>query len=446
MELQVLLRVYDFFKGDVFMRKQFSVNLGNLLLSLSEVTNSANPLVTQHQHRTAFIALELAKFSNLKPEITENIFTAALLHDIGAITVEEKIAIHNFQNIDENIHTIRGELLLEQIPWLRKISKIVRNHHRNWNDWEEGIENPVVFSSQIILLSDYVERLIDINKYILHQSNDIVEVIKKIEGTIINKKIVDYFVDLSKREEFWLDLTSPRLYSLLLNNGQFNNIQIELNDVSLISNLYRDLIDFKSPFTATHTSGVSECAVNLSELFGLAEFDVKSMRIAGNFHDVGKLVIPNSILEKPGKLTVDEFAIMRCHTYHTFNTLDSIGGLRRIAEWAAYHHEKLDGSGYPFHLTKEEIGTGSRIMTVADIFTAISEDRPYRKAMDKDEIYKIIKKQTDEKLLDKRIVELLFDNYEAINTQVKSKQSKALNFYQKRFLSIVDEINRKKIK
>ncbi|MBU3101055.1 HD domain-containing protein [Clostridium sp. DSM 17811] len=424
------------------MKSQLSVNLGNLLLSLSEVADLANPLVAQHQHRTAFIALELSKTANLGSEITENIFTAALLHDIGAVSVEEKTAIHNFKEIDENIHTIRGELLLEQIPWLRKISKIVRNHHRNWNDWDDDIENPVIFSSQIILLSDYVERLINRNKYILHQVNDIVTTIKKLSGTVIHKNIVTYFLDLSKREEFWLDLTSPNLYSLLLINGQFKNMQIELDDVSLISNLYRDLIDFKSRFTATHTSGVSECAVKLSELFGLAALDVKSMRIAGNFHDIGKLIIPNSILEKPGKLTVDEFAIIRCHTYHTFKTLNSIGGLQRIAEWAAYHHEKLDGSGYPFHLTSEEIGTGSRIMAVADIFTAISEDRPYRKGMDKNEIYTVMKKQANENLLDKRIVELLFDNYEVINTQVKMEQSKALSFYETRFSSIIHENKR----
>ena len=421
------------------MKTQLYVKLNNLLLSLSEVIDLANPSISQHQHRTAFIALEIARFADLEPEIIENIFIAALLHDIGAITVEEKISVHNFEKVNENIHTIRGELLLEQIPWLRKISKIVRNHHKKWSDWEEGLENPIVLSSQIILLSDYVERLIDKNKYILHQSKDIMEIINKLSDTVINKKLVDYFIDVSKREDFWLDLISPRLYTLLLNNGQFKNIQISLEDVSLISNLYRDLIDFKSRYTATHTSGVSECAVKLSELFGLVELDVKSMRIAGNFHDIGKLVIPNSILEKPGKLTVDEFAIMRCHTYHTFNTLNSIGGLHRIAEWAAYHHEKLDGSGYPFHLTKEEIGTGSRIMTVADIFTAISEDRPYRKGMDKDEVYKVIKKQTDKGLLDKRIVELLFDNYDDISKQVKTKQSKALDFYERRFLSIVDE-------
>ncbi|MGH4120989.1 HD-GYP domain-containing protein [Clostridium sp.] len=420
------------------MKKQLAVNLNNLLLSLSQVSDLANPLIAQHQHRVAFIALIVARNANLGPEIIENIFTAALLHDIGAITVEEKIAVHNFEVVNENIHTIRGELLLEQIPWLRKISKIVRNHHRHWNDWEQDIENTLVFSSQIVLLADYVERLIDRNKYILHQSTDIVEIIKKLEGTVLDKKIVACFVDVSKRESFWLELTSSRLYSMLLDNAPFNNMQIGLEDISLISNLYRDLIDFKSRFTATHTSGVSECSVVLSQLYGFAEIDVKEMRIAGNFHDIGKLVMPNSILEKPGRLTVNEYAVMRCHTYNTFSTLDSIGGLQRIAEWAAYHHEKLDGSGYPFHLTNEEIGTGSRIMAVADIFTAISEDRPYRKGMNKDEIYKIFKTQTDEKLLDKRIVEVLLDNYETIKIQVKAKQLKALDFYEKRFLSIVE--------
>jgi len=75
------------------MKRQLSVNLDNLLLSLSEVVDLANPSISQHQQRTAFIALEIAKRANLAPEIIENIFAAALLHDIGAITVEEKMAI-----------------------------------------------------------------------------------------------------------------------------------------------------------------------------------------------------------------------------------------------------------------------------------------------------------------------------------------------------------------
>ena len=422
------------------MKRQLSVNLDNLLLSLSEVVDLANPSIAQHQQRTAYISLELAKRANLEMEISENIFAAALLHDIGAITVEEKMAVHNFEVIDTDVHATRGQVLLEQILWLSKPSKIVKNHHRSWSDWDEEIENSLVLSSQIILLADYVERLVDRNKYILHQTQDIVEKIEKMADTVLNKKVIAYFVDVSRREEFWLDLVSPRLFSVLLTNGPFSDVQIGIEDILLLSNLFRDLIDFKSRFTATHTTGVSECAVILSELFGLAESDLKLMRIAGNFHDIGKLIIPNSILEKPDKLTVAEFQVMRCHTYYTYYTLNSIGGLQRIAEWAAYHHEKMDGSGYPFHCTNEEIGTCSRIMAVADIFTAISEDRPYRKGMDKDEIYRILKKQADDNLLDKRIVALLFDNYEAVRLKVKEKQEEAFDFYEKRFISIDEKI------
>ena len=421
------------------MKRELSVNLDNLLLSLSEVVDLANPSIAQHQQRTAFIALEIDKHAKLEPEIIENIFAAALLHDIGAITVEEKIAIHNFEVKDTDIHTIRGQVLLEQMPWLKKLSKIVRNHHRSWSDWDEGIENPLVLSSQIVLLADYVERLIDRNKYILHQTQDIIDKVEKLADTFLNRQVITYFVEATKREEFWLDLASPRLYSLLLNNGPFNDVKMGIDEVLLLSNMFRDLIDFKSRFTATHTTGVSECAVLLAELFGLAEYDVKLMRIAGNFHDIGKLIIPNSILEKPDKLTVAEFQIMKCHTYYTYYTLNSIGELQQIAEWAAYHHEKLDGSGYPFHCTSQEIGTGSRIMAIADIFTAISEDRPYRKGMNEQEIHNVLQSQADKNLLDKRIVALLFDNYETISRKVKEKQAEAFDFYEKRFMSIMDE-------
>ena len=98
--------------------------------------------------------------------------------------------------------------------------------------------------------------------------------------------------------------------------------------------------------------------------------------MAGNFHDLGKLVIPNSILEKPGKLNDEEFALMKQHTYFTYSILTTIGGIQEIAEWAAFHHERLDGNGYPFHLNASKLSTGARIMAVADIVTTLAEDRP----------------------------------------------------------------------
>jgi len=422
------------------MQRKISVNLGNFLLSLSEITDLANPNIAQHQQRTAFIALEIAKFSQVNNELLENIFTASLLHDIGAISIEEKLAIHNFDSVELNTHCLRGELLLQQTPWLNKISKIVKNHHRSIVDWDEGIENPIVYAAQIILLADYIERMINREKYILHQTNTIIDHIIGLRNNVVHQKIIDSFIEVSKREEFWLDLVSSRIYPLLLHNGPYRNIEIDLKGIALIADVYKDIIDFKSPFTATHTSGVSSCAEILSRLFGLTELEINLMKLAGNFHDIGKLIIPNSILEKPDKLTKEEFAVIRCHTYYSYYVIHTIGGLKQIAGWAAYHHEKLDGNGYPFHCRAEDIDTGARIMAVADIFTAISEDRPYRLRMNKEEVIRIISSQSSEKLLDSRIVELLLDNYTDIDNYVQNKQMEAKCFYEHKFLKLTNDI------
>lgn len=420
------------------MQRQTTVNLGNLLLSLSEITDIANPEIARHQQRTAFIAYEIAKCSNVDSEQIENIFTAALLHDIGAISVEEKAMVHNL-NIrpsDYKLHCVRGELILNKTPWLRKISKIVRHHHREWNECEEDINNPDVFASQIILLSDYIERLIDRKTYILHQHKEIIEAIKKFSNDKFHEKVVNSFVEASKREEFWLDLTSGKLYPVLLHHGPYRNLEIDIDGIALMSEVFRDIIDFKSPFTATHTTGVAASAGILSKFFGLADLDIKYMNIAGNLHDVGKLIIPNSILEKPDKLTAEEFAIIKSHTYYSYYIINTIEGLQGVAKWAAYHHEKLDGSGYPFRCKEEEIDAGARIMTAADIFTAISEDRPYRKGMDKENIYKVFADLSEKKALDPKIVELLFDNYNDVDQFVREKQYTAKEYYENTFMKI----------
>lgn len=414
------------------MDRQPTVNMGNLLLSLAEITDISNPKIAYHQLRTAFISNEIIKYSGADHVIAENTFTAALLHDIGALSVEEKSAVHSFQEDYLDPHCIQGEVFLSHTPWFKDIAKIVRNHHTKWLDWQESIDNPIVFASQVIFLADYVERLIDRSIFILHQPKTIIEKINTLKNIEVHEKIIQYFIAASEREEFWLDLISPRLYPILLYNGPLYHVKIDLDGILLISELFRDIIDFKSTFTATHTSGVSACAGRLAQFFGFSEVEVKLMRIAGNLHDVGKMVIPNQILEKPDKLTPEEFVVIKSHTYYSYYVIKTIGGLQQIAEWAAYHHEKLDGTGYPFRCKASEIDNGSRIMAVADIFTAVSEDRPYRKGMPKNDVYRILRGQADKNYIDRRIIDVLFDNYETIDAEVKEKQRIARDYYESR--------------
>ena len=415
------------------MKRDISVNLGNLILSLSDAMDLANSSLAQHQQRTAFIFWEMGKVAHFSDERLEKGFIAALLHDIGALSVEDKISLVKSETRDIESHCIRGEFLLKKVPWLRDAGQIVRFHHKKWKEWEEPIDAPLVLETQLIFLADCVERLIDRDQYILHQHEDIISKIRALSGSSFYPETVDLFKKASDREEFWLDLVSPRIYSLLLNEGPFRNTKISLSEISLIAGLFRDIIDFRSRFTSTHSSGVAAAASMLSRMFGHTEMEIKLMEVAGNLHDLGKLAIPNSILNKPGKLTKEEMAVMKSHTYYTYSIINTIGGLREIAEWGAYHHERLDGSGYPFHCKADELSTGSRIMAVADMFTALAEDRPYRKGMSKKEIVRIIKQFSDRQLLDSRIVNILLENYDEIYSYVADKQAIARESFKRQF-------------
>ncbi|RJQ56489.1 MAG: HD-GYP domain-containing protein [Nitrospiraceae bacterium] len=418
------------------MKRVVSVNLGNLVLSLSDAMDLASPLLSQHQQRTAFIVWELGKIAKLSAERQEKNFIAALLHDVGALSLEEKIAIRNAELENTDSHCIGGERLLDKAPWLGGSSKIIRFHHRKWRDWNESIDIPLVLDSQLLSLGDHIERSINRNQYILHQHEDIISRIVSLSGSSLHPQVVELFSIASKREEFWLDMVSPRLYSLLLNDGPFRKTEIELSNIFFISELFRNIIDFRSRFTATHSSGVAAAASILSKIFGLTEMETRLMEVAGNLHDIGKLAIPNSILDKPGKLTKEEMAVMKSHTYYTYSIINTIGGIKQIAEWAAYHHERLDGSGYPFHCTADDLSTGARILGVADIFTALAEDRPYRKGMSREGIVQVLKQFSDGQLLDRRIIDVLFENYDEIFSYVAGKQAVTREFYENQFVQL----------
>jgi HD-GYP domain-containing protein (c-di-GMP phosphodiesterase class II) len=138
------------------------------------------------------------------------------------------------------------------------------------------------------------------------------------------------------------------------------------------------------------------------------------LEIAGQLHDLGKLSVPESILHKSGKLSNKELNIIKQHTYHTYELIDRLQTMDKVRDWAAFHHEKLDGSGYPFHKRGQELDLGARIMAVADIFTALSEDRSYRKRMNRNQILCILWEQVKNNWIDGDVVRMLEKHYDAV--------------------------------
>ena len=172
----------------------------------------------------------------------------------------------------------------------------------------------------------------------------------------------------------------------------------------------------------THSSGVAASAVALAQRLKLSPREILLMRAAGYLHDLGKLTVPSEILDKPAKLAPEEWSIMKGHTYHTFHILNTIGGMPQMSEWAAFHHERLDGKGYPFRHKAKDLTLGARIMAVADIFTAITEDRPYREGMPRQEVISVLDKQVCNSALDGDIVSVLKDDYEGIDSTRREEQ------------------------
>ena len=191
------------------MRQAITVNFGNLVLSLSDAMDLASPLLTQHQQRTAYAVWQMGIISSMSEKELEQCFLAALLHDIGALSLEEKINLRNYEVIEVESHCIIGANFLKKYTWLENAGEIVRFHHKEWQEWNDTIENPVIFASQILFLADFVERKISRDIHILNQSETILEELKKNSGTKFHPQVVDLFITASDREEFWMDFDVP---------------------------------------------------------------------------------------------------------------------------------------------------------------------------------------------------------------------------------------------
>lgn len=168
--------------------------------------------------------------------------------------------------------------------------------------------------------------------------------------------------------------------------------QVTVDDHRLdqIAEAFGAIIDGKSPFTFDHSARVAAYAVAIGRRAGLDAASVRRLRRAGLVHDMGKLTVPNSILEKPGALSADEWTVVRQHPAYTLQILERVPLLDELALDAASHHERVDGRGYHRGLEGAQLSPTARILAVADVMDALAADRPYRAGMSPDRVLDIL--------------------------------------------------------
>lgn len=184
--------------------------------------------------------------------------------------------------------------------------------------------------------------------------------------------------------------------------------------------VYREIIecitgalDAKDAYTAGHSQRVSEMALKVCELIGLKKKDIRKIHIAAHLHDIGKIGIPDAILNKEGRLTDEEFEIMKTHSAIGAGILSKSKSLSEFSDIVLHHHERFDGKGYPDGLKGEKIPVGARIIAICDSIDAMTSNRRYRKALGFDACYQEIEKNLG-KMYDPIIGQYVLDHFDKV--------------------------------
>lgn len=201
-------------------------------------------------------------------------------------------------------------------------------------------------------------------------------------GKWFDPELVAAFMAAQADPDFWATLAAPELEARVFAMKPARQSEpIEEDYLDDIAAAFADVVDAKSPYTADHSNRVTLYTDMIAEELGLSDPHRRWLRRAALLHDLGKLGVSNQVLDKPGKLDAAEWAAIKSHPAHSETILRRVSAFSDIAPVAAAHHERLDGKGYPHGLTGDDICLEARILTVADVFDALSAERPYRAAM-----------------------------------------------------------------
>jgi HD-GYP domain-containing protein (c-di-GMP phosphodiesterase class II) len=205
-------------------------------------------------------------------------------------------------------------------------------------------------------------------------------IVQRHSGTQFDPGVADLFAEHAS--ELLDDLDEASDWDALLDTEPALSLRVGEDDLDRVLEAMADLVDLKSPHLAGHSRGVANLAAEAARVSGMSAVEATTLRRAGFLHDLGRLGVSNTILDKPGPLTPAEIERIRLHPYLTDRMLARVSTLDRSRQIAARHHERLDGSGYPHGLTAAALTPSDRILAAADAYHAMTEPRPYRAALE----------------------------------------------------------------
>lgn len=437
-----------------------SIPVSQLISALSYALDLTEGQPMGHSVRTCMIGMRLAQQLGLPAEEQSDLYYALLLKDAGCssnssrlfhiLCADEMRAKHDVKLTDwtkvgweslqyalthvatglpflERVQTLvrvaakqqvescelvkirceRGASVARRMGFSESVAKAIHSLDEHWNgrgypDGLRGREIPLF--AQILNLSQTLD------VFRSNRGDDAaVEAAQQRAKRWFDPELVQAAVGMAKSGSLWAGLDAENsIQSVMAMEPLERRVELTEERLDQICLAFAEVIDAKSPFTYRHSNGVADAATAIAQRLGSNPSELAFLRRAALLHDVGKLGVSNSILEKPAKLDAAEWNTMKKHPYHSRQILRQIGGFQELAEVAASHHEKINGTGYYRGLGGDDLSLPVRILVVADIFDALSAKRPYRDALPLDTVLGILKKDTPH-ALDVQCVEALQD-------------------------------------
>lgn len=407
------------------------VHLADLLGALSHALDLTEGQPPGHSLRSAWIALEVARELALPADVTAELAYSVLLKDLGCSSNAARICSlyltddltfkRDFKTIGHGLpaalrfvaaHTGLGAALVQRIRTLTQVigkgTEIAHELIETRCTRGAAIARRLRFSTAVARgiaeLDEHFDgggRPSGLAGHEIHLfarvalACQVADVFNSTEGSQAARRelltrrggwfdpvVVDAFLAASADGALFADLADPDLDRRFTERVERHGVRMaDEAYLDEIADAFADVVDAKSPFTSGHSRRVAAFAADIARALGLEEGHVRWIRRAGLLHDIGKLGVSNAILDKPGRPTDAEWTALRRHAALTEEILGRIRAFRDLAPVAAAHHERLDGKGYPLGLAGPQLALESRILAVADVFDALTADRPYRAAM-----------------------------------------------------------------
>jgi HD-GYP domain-containing protein (c-di-GMP phosphodiesterase class II) len=283
----------------------------------------------------------------------------------------------------------RGAQIARQLGFSSEAAAGIRHLDEHWDGsgYPEGWRGESIpLFSRIMLVCQTMEVFAA-----LIGPADAIQVLRERRGSWFDPEVVRVAESLEKDADLWTGLQDGSAFERVTAMYPGEDAQpLDHRTIDNICEAFANVIDAKSPFTNQHSQRVMHVAVAIGSAMGLKEKNLITLRRASLLHDIGKLSVPNSILDKPGKLTATEWETIRLHPYYTQRILERISGFQHLAYIASTHHERLNGTGYFRNLRATQLPTESRALVIADIFDALTSKRSYRDALPLDQSMAIL--------------------------------------------------------